>query len=911
MAAIAPLLAALSLNTNHSPVQPVQTTQTAPRHPETPASSRRCARTRLKLFKQAVDATLRRGHHKNMTSRPARREVIEISDDDDEEDLPNHSPRAHSLLSQRSHISLVDGDDEAEPDSSSESDFSDPASPPLTNRRMILHHRPRNNEEARQRSAGSGTTTDASSGLFEAPRRQRACQILHARESSVSTDEDLGYVTAPPIVSQLNESGPSAQVVARSTPDHRRAVIEGDQCPYYYDEKLEVKMYRGQGYEKFPVVLGTLEGHKEICDKWDAQFASKIMKQDSHSFDTGIPPPTRSIAELELEGACLQAVLQIFPEIEHEFVRNLYRKGYSGAVAEDIVGTVSGALIADIAESETYPKQKNLKRKASLAARDDTGVTIGWNKGLPKNRDYQREAIILLATVFDHIPTHYISKIVQEKQSLFDAFGVLSDNEINFYNPAAGERPYKRLRQPRKGLEAKYQRKSFETRDGHQHVSLVNELQAARQNQEREASKIKRQKASDNFESENLALHIAQGSMVECQCCFDDKPINRAVPCEGDEAHFFCNDCVRRQAESQVGAMKYEMLCMDTSGCKAELSTEGVAQAIPLQLYDKLAFNQQQAEISSAGIQGLEMCPFCDFKAICEPVEVDSVFDCQNPDCGLATCRKCKERSHLPKTCEEVKDDKGLGARHKVEEARSEAMMRTCPKCKVKLIKEHGCNKMVCTNCRAIMCYVCQKDISGTGKEHGYDHFHRAGATCALHDQTGVDRHKAEADAAEIAAIAKAKAEYEDIDEKALQIETGNYNKKRSAAKKTAVVPPPQPQLRAMQHPVFYGGPPMAPFAAIPQFPAEFDHNQFAGHMNQAFQPILPFFPNQGQGQGQGQGHVLGQLPQDLGQMQEPIGQPPAYRPPNVGGAALPLNPGVRRRQALQALLQQGHQNRA
>ena len=323
---------------------------------------------------------------------------------------------------------------------------------------------------------------------------------------------------------------------------------------------------------------------------------------------------------------------------------------------------------------------------------------------------------------------------------------------------------------------------------------------------------------------------------MECQCCFDERPINRAVPCEGEEAHFFCNDCVKRQAESQIGAMKYEMRCMDTSGCKAELSTEAVAQTVPLQLYDKLTFNQQQAEISSAGIEGLEMCPFCDFKAICEPVEVDSVFDCQNPDCGLVTCRKCKERSHLPKTCEEVKKDKGLGARHKIEEARSEAMMRTCPKCKVKLIKEYGCNKMICTNCRAIMCYICQKDISGTGKEQGYDHFHRAGATCALHDTTGVDRHEAEADAAETAAIAEAKAEYEDIDERALQIETGK-NKRRPSVTQTPVMAPP-PQLQGMPVPVYYDNFIAPPFPVMPPFPAVAQFN-----------PNFHVVPHQDQGQ--------------------------------------------------------------
>lgn len=853
--------------------------------------------TKLRSLKQAF----RQGHDKNMSRRPTRSEVIEIPDDDEDELPYPQRPPARTAFSSQSRTGRVDGDDEAElENSSSDSDSSGAVSPLSTNRHVILHHRPRSDDGSRHRSSVSRTSSEASSHMMD-PRSMKPAFRAQNHASSVSLDEDAGHTAAPPSARPLEQAQRPAQGATKPIHRHQRAVREADPCPYYYDHELGVKMFQGKGYERFPVVLGTVEGHKEICDEWDARRPSGSMTQQKHSTENEtVSSSARSIAELGVEHACLQEVLRIFPEIEHDFVRSLYQKKYSGAVAKDVVMTVSGALIAAIAELETYPRQKNLKRKASPVASDETGITINWNKDLPKNHEYCRETIILLATVFDHIPTHYIAQVVKDKESLFESFGVLSEKENCFYAREPGQRPYKRLRQPRRALEVKYRRKNFEQRDDHQYTSLVNELQAARQNQEREACRIKRQKASDDLESENLALHIAQGSMVECQCCFDEKPINRAVPCEGEEAHFFCNDCVRRQAESQVGAMKYEMLCMDTSGCKAGLSTDAVAQAIPLQLFDKLAFNQQQAEISSAGIEGLEMCPFCDFKAICEPVEVDSVFDCQNPDCGLVTCRKCKEPSHLPKTCEEVKTDKGLGARHQVEEARSLAMMRTCPRCKVKLIKEYGCNKMCCTNCHALMCYVCQKDISGTGKEQGYDHFHRAGATCALHDQTGVDRHKAEADAAEIAAIAKAKAEHGDVDEKQLRIETGKNNKDLKTTNLSYV--PLAQQVRADPHRAYYDEFQIPIFAAGP---AEVHPNPFLEQAQQGIRPNFPqFLPP-------GQELLPGQMQQDLDQMQQLIG-PPVYEPPNGQVGPVPLRgPGLQEHQAMQAFLQRRRRNPA
>jgi hypothetical protein len=192
------------------------------------------------------------------------------------------------------------------------------------------------------------------------------------------------------------------------------------------------------------------------------------------------------------------------------------------------------------------------------------------------------------------------------------------------------------------------------------------------------------------------------------------------------------------------------------------------------------------------------------------------------------------------------------------------------------------------------MCYVCKKDISGTGKEQGYDHFHRAGATCALHDQTGIDRHKEEADAAETAAIKKVKAEYEDIDEKVLRIETKENDKSSKAVKTTTIRPPPQ--RGGIPHPVYHGAPPIPPILpGMPQVPVvpQFDPNLL--HLN--VQPLLP----------QGQGQVLGQLQQDLNQMQALVGQPMDRQ----GGPAPQVDPGLQQRQALQEFLQNRRRNPA
>ena len=44
-------------------------------------------------------------------------------------------------------------------------------------------------------------------------------------------------------------------------------------------------------------------------------------------------------------------------------------------------------------------------------------------------------------------------------------------------------------------------------------------------------------------------------------------------------------------------------------------------------------------------------CPFCDFGAIVENDD-DKEFRCQNKECQIVSCRKCRVESHIPLSCE-------------------------------------------------------------------------------------------------------------------------------------------------------------------------------------------------------------------------------------------------------------------
>lgn len=350
-------------------------------------------------------------------------------------------------------------------------------------------------------------------------------------------------------------------------------------------------------------------------------------------------------------------------------------------------------------------------------------------------------------------------------------------------------------------------------------LKIVKELAAARQKRKEQERQRQLQKDAEEAEVLNAIEYEASGSMMECQCCFSDAPMNRVVCCSNDDFHFFCHECIRNLVSNEVGMSRFRVTCMDASGCKALFAKEQLRLVLDKKIIGRLDYMEQQAEIVSANIDGLSECPFCDFKAICPPAEEDREFRCLKPDCEKVSCRLCDEETHIPKSCEEAKKEKGLPARHQIEEAMSEALIRQCPKCKVKIIKEDGCNKMTCTKCGSMMCYVCKKDITGRGRGLGYEHF-GGSSGCQVHDERmvlqGLDRHAVEVEKAEKVAIEKARQENPELEELDLKVSSGMPVEKRppqlgaqymrnvhnAAGDAPAGIPPfAGPRLRPQYHP--------------------------------------------------------------------------------------------------------------
>lgn len=60
-----------------------------------------------------------------------------------------------------------------------------------------------------------------------------------------------------------------------------------------------------------------------------------------------------------------------------------------------------------------------------------------------------------------------------------------------------------------------------------------------------------------------------------------------------------------------------------------------------MMLYERV---KTEEELTAAGLEGLEECPFCDYKCVIEN-DMERLFTCLNDDggCGVVSCRECKK----------------------------------------------------------------------------------------------------------------------------------------------------------------------------------------------------------------------------------------------------------------------------
>ncbi|EME78572.1 uncharacterized protein MYCFIDRAFT_87855 [Pseudocercospora fijiensis CIRAD86] len=426
--------------------------------------------------------------------------------------------------------------------------------------------------------------------------------------------------------------------------------------------------------------------------------------------------------------SCLQRILGIFPDVSHEYVLNLYEETEGVHYGAQHASSKFERIVEKVISSD-YPKQGKGKQVRKRKREDDDAESDAkrWTPDRVAVPSQHKAIQDIIKADFPEFRRADIIQALKQHAHLFQTYVAVA----NIKDKNDSTIPFRgRPSISRADAETIAANSGFET--------LVDELRAARQRvvvvrDERALAQMREQ-----VEEANLQQAVAAGETAECQACFENLPMNRQIHCNGEVAHWTCFECATTYIKTQVGDSRCKVLC--TAGCGSGFAHAQLHLLEDKQLLAKLEQLQQEKDIRDAGLEDLEECPFCDYKAILPPVEEDFEFRCANPECEKVSCRRY-----------------------------------------------YGCNKMSCPSCGNLQCYVCSADI----KE--YSHFDQAphglpqgGQTlngakkCPLYDNVE-ERHEREVKEAEAAARAQVLDDNPDVTEEDLQIKVSEKVKKADA----------------------------------------------------------------------------------------------------------------------------------
>ncbi|KAG8527536.1 uncharacterized protein KY384_007688 [Bacidia gigantensis] len=459
---------------------------------------------------------------------------------------------------------------------------------------------------------------------------------------------------------------------------------------------------------------------------------------------------------------CFQEVTEVFPDISLDYLREIYESHINSDEfnATHDTGT-SQTLIEKILDSSNYPKERHRRKEANQLKRKresqggDAEEAKRWKSEdlISKTWDYTKISQKALQEDFPLVPAKYIDSQFKEQGYFYGAHVAIAKAEREYDDIA--QKPYVKLKSRRycAGLCSEDSMVHM-TREGHKYDMLKEEIEASRQRRKRDNNKrVEQNRAAAEIVAKEQAER-RNGDVMECACCFDDATISTITHCNGEIPHFFCFDCARMNADNDIGVNKYGLQCMDGSVCKSTFSRAERAKFLDVKIVEKLEDLEQQAAIRAAmeDLPDFVTCPFCHYGHICPPIEEDKEFRCGFVDCKEVTCPKII-RSHVPLSCDEHRKENGINERHLIEEARTEALIRTCPK---------------------LICDYCGQDIT----QMKYNHFEGqvpfpdgevGGKKCPLYDKTKTRKDEQIAEAGK-AAIEKIQKENPDLSEEDLRI---------------------------------------------------------------------------------------------------------------------------------------------
>ncbi|BFZ24718.1 hypothetical protein BsWGS_27757 [Bradybaena similaris] len=219
--------------------------------------------------------------------------------------------------------------------------------------------------------------------------------------------------------------------------------------------------------------------------------------------------------------------------------------------------------------------------------------------------------------------------------------------------------------------------------------------------------------------------HIEK-EMPDCVVCMT--PVEQKSELYRLEAcgHSYCLDCLKMQIKVSVQDKKFPIVCSGED-CGMSLVWKDLNFCIRKKWTseEKLMDKAVNAFVAS-NPEKYKFCltPECPVIYAVTTNEEGCEFNC--PSCFMSLCTSCHTAYHSGLTCHMSSIEEEVERQLKLWVREDPTNRKWCPKCKIGVEKTEGCNKMQCSSCRTVFCWICleiavdsQKCYAHLMKNHG------------------------------------------------------------------------------------------------------------------------------------------------------------------------------------------------
>ncbi|CAK84121.1 unnamed protein product (macronuclear) [Paramecium tetraurelia] len=215
-----------------------------------------------------------------------------------------------------------------------------------------------------------------------------------------------------------------------------------------------------------------------------------------------------------------------------------------------------------------------------------------------------------------------------------------------------------------------------------------------------------KQAENQSLNDYDVAKQIEQQEQVEkrqnykratfdCAICFENYDLEQeAITLDCD--HRFCRQCIKEQIYNQMDLGNFKESDLVCPLCNHPINFYIIQNCTPDVSAKINDLRTQNLKIDSK-YEKVVVCP----GRGCPASYIISIYlefpTCTN--CKLQFCANGCDKAHQGMTCEQFKQKT---------RAKQEKGLVNCPKCKVQIFKDGGCNHMTC-RCKHEFCYVCSK----------------------------------------------------------------------------------------------------------------------------------------------------------------------------------------------------------